>query len=75
VVQWAVGRKEARADPPEFADVSLPVAVLADGRDSGHRVLAPHLGADAVLYPVHRQLHLDLRAHRALQGAALDDPA
>ena len=56
----------ARADSPQFAHVPVFMDVFADGGDTGHGILAPHLGINGVLHFVYQQLHLDLCAHRPL---------
>ena len=63
----------ARADETECAHFALPVAVFIDCGYSGNRVLAVYWGADILLFVVHYQLRLVVRAYCSIQVPALAD--
>jgi len=71
-----VGSGRARCegvDTSQLDDVALPVAVVADGRDTCHAVVESQLYTDFILLAVRGFVCLALFKHRAVQVAALDD--
>ena len=63
----------ARTDEKECAHVALLVAVFIDGGYSGNRVLAEYRRSDILLFVVHYQLRLAVRAYCSIQVPTLAD--
>jgi hypothetical protein len=61
----------ARTDETECAHFALPVAVFTDCGYPGNRVLAEYGTPDILLFVVHYQLRLVVRAYRSIQVPAM----
>ena len=56
-------QRSARPDAPQFADLTLPLDVFADGSYTRHRVLEKYAGSDILLFIVRSQLRVALCTH------------
>ena len=63
----------SRTHEKECPYFSLPVAVFIDGGYPGNRVLAEYRRPDILLFVVHYQLRLVVRAYCSIQVPALAD--
>ena len=61
----------ARTDEKECAHLTLPVVLFIDRGYPGNRVLAEYGTADILLFVVHYQLRLVIRAYCSIQVATL----
>ncbi|MNL86308.1 hypothetical protein D3C87_2149670 [compost metagenome] len=63
----------ACADAPQLDDITLSVAVFADGRDSSDLALAAYRLIDFLFHFIHGVVRLVIFPHHPIQVATLDD--